>query len=49
MLSNEEKNKYRSELFRQLDGITVAPIVFSNNDLAKVSINYLKNNSNEIN
>lgn len=28
MLSKEEKNKYREELFRHLDGIAVAPIAF---------------------
>ena len=29
MLNKEEKNKYREELFRHLDGIAVAPIAFS--------------------
>ena len=29
MLSKEEKNKYRQELFKHLDGIAVAPIAFS--------------------
>lgn len=29
MLTKEEKNKYREELFRHLDGIAIAPIAFS--------------------
>ena len=29
MLSKEEKNKFREELFRHLDGIAVAPVAFS--------------------
>ena len=29
MLTKEEKNEYREELFRHLDGIAVAPVAFS--------------------
>ena len=29
MLTNEEKNKYRDELFRHLDGISVAPVAYA--------------------
>ena len=29
MLTKEEKNKYRGELFRHLDGIAVAPVAYS--------------------
>ena len=29
MLSKQEKNEYREELFRHLDGIAVAPIAYS--------------------
>lgn len=29
MLSISEKNNYRSELFRHLDGMAIAPVAFS--------------------
>ena len=28
MLTKEEKNKYREELFRHLDGIAIAPVAY---------------------
>jgi len=37
MLTNEQKQKYREELFRHLDGIAVAPVAYSlfKNDITK--------------